>query len=293
MADDATKKVNVTSLKGAVGGDSKDTEKYLMDEYLGVQKEIKTRFELLPDDLKKLMTSDDYQKSLFEVAKANKLTFEELSTLEIDTSMVILGMTPPNEYRDELKKDLKLEDTAVDSLVAMLNEKIFNPIRASLERVYSAKRDPADFLPDPEETEPAQTPSTPAVQNITGITPKPVTPPVSTPTPVAPAPIAPKPAPVLSTQEKSMLEKTGVVISETPAPVKDAPLGSRTDILQGIENPTKTAPTNLVADKLKAAAPVMAPTKTTDYTIAKPSTPTTQATPPVKSSVDPYREPIG
>ena len=319
MADDNVKKLGVTSIGGAsVAPAAASGANDNLDEYNEVRKEMKERFELLPDDIKVFMTGEAYQRGLFDIAKAQKLTYEELGTLETDTSLVLLGMTPPMEYREDLERDLMRKGAELDALVQTVNEKIFAPIKASLERIYAAKRDPSDFLEEPKETAPIAPVSTPMAStptaNIAGV---PATPAAAAPTfapttsqtfaaaPKMTVPVAPKPAPTLSSTEKTLLEKTGVVISETPVAAPSAPIASRSDLLQSIENPTKApvaapqaaptpGPAPMFTDRLKSASPVMPATKTTDYSIGKitpAATPQTPAAAPIKTA-DPYREPI-
>ncbi len=329
------------------------------DPFADVKTEMAKRYALLPEEIQKAIMSTDYQQKLFNLAKTHKLTYEELGTLELETTMVLLGMTRPEEYRDELQLELKKNDLEIDALVKDVGDQVFSPIRGALDRVYSAKKDPEDYLTQAPSSVPA-TPVTkaPEVAPVTATVsakpaqttpptftppaysaPKPITPTptpgtatpftatplatkpvVPTPTPVVPTntsvgstpvriPIPPAPvnpptpavamptpmAPVsdtLSAMEKSVLEKTGVVLSDTPAvpvvefqstitpkPATISPL--RTEMLHDIENPAKS-PT----DSLTTAFTGM-PTKTTDYSIPKTGT-----TPPTTRPADPYREPI-
>jgi len=102
-----------------------------------VTDELLARYELLPEDVQKMLMDDGYQTRLFDIAKANKLTYEELATLERETTMVLLGMTNPQDYRDELQTELKKNDSELDTLVKTINEQVFTPLRASLERLYA------------------------------------------------------------------------------------------------------------------------------------------------------------
>jgi hypothetical protein len=232
-----------------------------------IKSELFTRFELLPDDIKKAITDDNYQTKLFNIAKEQKMTYEELGMLETETTMVLLGMTKPEDYRDEIQLQLKKNDADIDVLVKKVNEQVFLPIRASLERVYAAKKEPADYIPE---------------SIVTGV--------VEKVTPVTP----PTPSPTLSAQDKSVLEKTGVVINEiapTASPIQASQVANRGDLLKSIENPPKAVPIGMVAAKLNTASSGM-PTKSTDYSILKSTTTPPPATKPTTPGSDPYREPI-
>lgn len=249
--DEFAKKINISS-----GASAPAVDDAADDPFADIKKEIRTRFELLPPDLQKTITDSEYQNALFEIAKAQKLTYEELGILEMDTTMVLLGMVKPEDFRDDLQRDLRKNDSELDSVVAAVNDRVFAPIKSSLERVYAVKSEPEDFLS----------------RDIQG----------------NPLPSAAVPATSLTPAEKTVLEKTGVVISETPAPtpIVRSPLPERTDILRGIENPPRGASSGILESKLTSAAPLM-PKKTTDYSIQKPAP---ESQPPKKS--DPYRESV-
>ncbi len=267
MADDDVKKINVVSASGD-------------DQFAGVKAELTARFELLPEEIRQTLVDDNYQKKLFDISKAQKLTFEELGALEIETTMVLLGMTKPEEFRDDLQIALKKNDPETDTLVAAVNEQVFAPIRASLEKLFAAKKEQGDYIANPGSAASALTPA-PAEK------------------PVAPAPLPSTPvvpAAALSVNEKTVLAKTGVVISETPTmtPMKAPVIPSRDELMKGIENPPAAPSASLVGNKLGGMGTVM-PTKTTDYSIPKPPPQAGAAAPavaPAPRASDPYRESI-
>jgi hypothetical protein len=286
MADDITK-LNVTSAMSSAASDlaSSDAAGTDADPFGETKNELVTRFELLPEDVRKAIMDDGYQKKLFDLAKAEKLTYEELGIIETETTMVLLGMTKPADYRSELESELKKTGPEIDTIVKAVNDQIFAPIRASLERIYSAKKEPADYIPQ---------------SIVTGVTPKPAEP-IFEPT-TAPANAiystigegSRATTPSLTNADKSVLEKTGVVLTPTPAATPFVPaseIGNRANLLASIENPSKIPP-SIVAAKLNIAGAVITPTKSTDYSVPKtpPVAPGT-ASPSIHS--DPYREPIG
>lgn len=99
--------------------------------------ELKTRFDLLPTELQEVITSSDYQTKLFEIAKKYKLTYDKLGQLELETTMVLLGMTPPDEFKLDISEQLKVDDATINNIVKDLNDQIFTPIRQQLMGVYS------------------------------------------------------------------------------------------------------------------------------------------------------------
>ena len=270
MADEYTRKIAAVSMQGAVSPEPIDVD----TEYDDVKKDLQTRFELLPEDIKQAIVADKYQENLFSIAREQKLTYEELGTLETETSMVLLGMTKPADYRDELQSELRKNDTEINALVAVINERIFAPIRNSIEKLYEAKKEPGDYIKKESAEE--------LKQNSTQATP------IVTPNAIH----YPSSASVLSNADASVLASTGVVITPTPvAPIAPtSEIADRANLLASIENPSKIAP-NIVAAKLNVAGAVMTPTKATDYTVPKAQAPAA-GTPQGYIKNDPYREPL-
>jgi hypothetical protein len=147
MADEI-KKVGVEAIAKATSAPQIPgaTSNSVDSELTEIQKEIASRYELLPEELQNIIVGDEYRMQLFTTAKELKLTYEELGTLEIETTMVLLGMTRPDDFRNELQIELKKNDQEIDNLVKIVNERIFAPVKIQLEKVYAAKKNPEDYL---------------------------------------------------------------------------------------------------------------------------------------------------
>lgn len=205
------------------------------DKFADIKKEIQTRFTLLPPDLQSVITSSEYQMKLFEIAQKHKITYEQLGALEMETTMVLLGMTPPAEFRDELQIQLKLNDPEIEALVKEVSDIVFVPIRESLMKVYDAKaqtegRDEKTVIEGGGQI-PQVTPSQAPEQKQ----------PVSTPQ-----------------TEAGILEKSGISLVDT-APSKDEGSLSRGDLMKGLENPPKTEPAVLNPVGAVPQAPISVP----------------------------------
>ena len=283
MAD--TNKNSSINLMDTAATDANHIDEVIDDQFSDVRQEMNSRFALLPEQLQNVITGSDYQQKLFEIAKTHKMTYDELSIIELETTMVLLGMTRPEEYRDELQIELKKNDDEMEGLVKDVNDKVFSQVRGALERVYAAKKEPEDYImPAPDAASNAPAFASPSALAT------PVLPPVA----AQPLAFDAAKTSTLSSAEKNTLEKTGVILTETPAaqpviisPKPMQPLPSRGDLLQSIENPPKTPSSSISMDKLSSPL-TSVPPKTTNYTVAKTPTPPTAA----PSSGDQYREPI-
>ncbi len=246
------------------------------DQFEDVKIEMQKRFSLLPEDIQGVITSSEYQLKLYEIAKKNKLTYEQLGTIELETTMVLLGMTPPDDFRDELQVELKIDDDKmIDGLVKDISDQVFVPIRESLKKVYEAKANTE--APRGTETKPTDTGT--QILAKAGISIE------SNTETKAPANIEsrldaisgienpPKSEPVILNPIKQTTPTTPTI------PVPPAP-----GVMKNMPTPP-TAPStgNIVGDKLGGI--VSTPKKETTYT------PTPPVNPSQKSS-DPYKEPL-
>ncbi len=236
-----------------------------------IQKELRTRFELLPKELQDTIVSSNYQALLFELAKKYKITYAELGQLELETTMVLLGMTKPEEFAESLGEAIKKDIvTTITPLTKEIDAQVFAPIRPHLVALYAEGEAPRT------ETAP-QAPSVPLSQELASK--PPLTLAGATPvtiqfnqtaqqTPVATATASqPIIAPVLEKHEDDALKSSGIEISATPFNT-DTHKDSFTSKLTGVFGVKST---------------------TTDHTLPKMAgdtlTPTTKA-----PGVDPYRE---
>lgn len=262
------------------------------DPFEDIKKEIQTRFTLLPPELQSAITSSDYQTKLFEISKKHKMTYEQLGVLEMETTMVLLGMTKPDDFRDEVQVELKMNDPEVEALVKDISDVVFVPLRESLKKVYEVKA----------QTEAPRGKT--ANEEDAGVK-------------------------TLAGGDKNVLASAGISIEETKPTVASTTIGSRAEAMQGIENPSKNEPIvlnpiapktptpemkipvapqmtqnmprspinvpastgNIVADKLGG---ISASTKKESEFIIQNPTAKTPTAPPVapKLSGDPYKEPL-
>lgn len=116
-------------------------EKEEMDDK---EKELQTRFELLPKEIQDVITSSDYQMRLFDIAKKYKLTYEQLGVLEFDTTLTLLGVSHPDEYENNISDILKLDSNTLKNIISEIKDKVFAPIRAQLMQLYTKTDQPTN-----------------------------------------------------------------------------------------------------------------------------------------------------
>ncbi len=110
-----------------------------------VMQRIKEAYEILPEDIQKAIMDSSYQETLTDIAKNNKLTYEQLGSLEMQTTMVMLGLTHPNSFRHDLGEDLEIKDQELlKKIVEEVNERIFKNIRESLQAIHEVNESDTD-----------------------------------------------------------------------------------------------------------------------------------------------------
>ena len=101
-----------------------------MDE--NTQKLIKERFDALPEGVQKVILSSDYQSSLIKIGQEHNLNVEQMGTLELETTMVMMALTPLNNFESELTRELNIDKEKGLQIVKEINEKVFLKIRELL-----------------------------------------------------------------------------------------------------------------------------------------------------------------
>jgi len=237
--------------------------------------QIQDIYETLPQDIKDVLSSEDTAKKLQDISTKHNLHIDQAGSLSDLTTLVMLGITPANEFVGEIKKELEISEPEATALADEVNEQILRDIKASLMKVYAD-----DNLEEP---------TVPAVEDYSTLNAKDILHeienPVATATPTAPSiPVAPMPAIPAAT-----------VSTETPtsptAPTKLQPLVEDTGI-NLIENHDAPKP-NLIDQKLSQTmrTPEAQKVDLSPKPVSK-LPPLTNAPKGGSTGADAYREPI-
>ncbi len=100
-----------------------------MDE--NTNKIIQDKFNSLPESIKDLILSDQYQNILIEIGQKYQLSQEQLGILERETTLVLMGLTAPDEFEDELKLTLKVEDLRNSQIAKDVNNNVFSRVKVT------------------------------------------------------------------------------------------------------------------------------------------------------------------
>lgn len=104
-----------------------------MDEE--TQKIIEEQMKILPADVKTAIISIDYKKKLEEITKRQKLMIDQAGKLEMETTLVMIGLEPLADYIDNIERELELSETRAKEIAMDVSDSIFKPIRESLQKM--------------------------------------------------------------------------------------------------------------------------------------------------------------
>jgi hypothetical protein len=99
------------------------------------QKIIATQMETLPEDIKQAINSVDYKTKLQEITKKQKLLIDQAAKLEMETTLVMIGLEPMTDYIDNLQREMELSSVRAKEVAMDVDELIFKPIRVSLQKM--------------------------------------------------------------------------------------------------------------------------------------------------------------
>jgi len=104
-----------------------------MDEE--TQKIITEQLKQLPANIKQAIISVDYKTKLQEITKRQRLLIDQAGKLEMETTLVMIGLEPLSDYITNLQKELGLNIIRAKEVAMDVSENIFKPIRDSLRQM--------------------------------------------------------------------------------------------------------------------------------------------------------------
>ncbi|MFA6340881.1 MAG: hypothetical protein WCX27_01400 [Candidatus Paceibacterota bacterium] len=105
------------------------------------KKIIAEQMEAIPKELKDAIFSPDYPIRLQEIVKNNKLMIDQAGNLETETTLVMLGLEPLEDYIDNLINNVGLSRNLAFVVAHDVNETIFKNIRESLKKISEQRKE--------------------------------------------------------------------------------------------------------------------------------------------------------
>lgn len=89
----------------------------------------------LPPELKQAIYSIDYPKQLQEITAKHKMMIDQAGKFEVETTLVMAGVEPLNQYINNLVKHVGLSESEAIAVAKDTDELIFKNIRESLRKI--------------------------------------------------------------------------------------------------------------------------------------------------------------
>ncbi|MEI6190917.1 MAG: hypothetical protein WCP24_00940 [bacterium] len=112
-----------------------------MDEE--ARKIIAEQMKNLPKDVVASIASANYKIKLQEITQRQNLLIDQAGALEMETSLVMIGLEPLADYIDNLERELGVTLVRAKEIAADVNKNIFQTIRDSLQIMNDETSAPA------------------------------------------------------------------------------------------------------------------------------------------------------
>jgi hypothetical protein len=96
------------------------------------QEQLDERFEKLPERVRTILTSPTIAKQINGLRERHELHIDSAGTLMEEVAFVLLGLTTPNNFVHELKKELDLPTETIEKIATEINDIVFKPIHDEL-----------------------------------------------------------------------------------------------------------------------------------------------------------------
>ena len=100
------------------------------------KKEFLKLYKKLPEELQVLISSDEMGDSLEDICTRYDI-LKYLYGINDYVGQVILGLLPPNEFEETIKKELKITKEKAKKIAREINRFVFYPVKSSLEDLYN------------------------------------------------------------------------------------------------------------------------------------------------------------
>ena len=92
-------------------------------------------YDKLPQELKDALFAEETGENIYDICKRNEIS-ENLDSIVEYVGQVLVGVLPPDDFRETLEKELKLEERIAKKITQELNRFIFYPVKSNLEELY-------------------------------------------------------------------------------------------------------------------------------------------------------------
>ncbi len=126
------------------------TTKYTKDQFWKLYAE-------LPQELKDALFAEETGNNIREICERNEIG-KHLEEIVDYVGQVLVGVSPPEDFRETLEKELDLKKDIAKKVAQEINRFIFYPIKPALEELYKVEitqpAKPPEVISSPSEKKP-------------------------------------------------------------------------------------------------------------------------------------------
>ncbi len=115
-----------------------------MEKYSAEQ--IQKKYDALPPTVKEVFESMESAEALQQIGKEHGLMLDKLGELADETGLVILGLTHPKDYINNLSARLSVEKETAKNIAEKVNQKVFQKIREELKKIHGIEENAEEKL---------------------------------------------------------------------------------------------------------------------------------------------------
>ncbi|MCK9344715.1 MAG: hypothetical protein M0P64_01160 [Candidatus Pacebacteria bacterium] len=97
-----------------------------------IQKIIEEQLPKLPKEVVTFLSSASWDEHILEISTLYNLPEDEVASLKNEVIFVLIGLTPPDEFKEILSEETALRGSVLDAVVSAVENKIFAPVRPAL-----------------------------------------------------------------------------------------------------------------------------------------------------------------
>lgn len=102
-----------------------------------IQQQIKSVFARLPQEIRDLITSEDFNDRIEVIAKKHGLDDVETGTLIRTTVRLLIGVIAPTQFVLAVTENIEIERDKAALIAQDINRDIFNPVKEELKQVHA------------------------------------------------------------------------------------------------------------------------------------------------------------
>jgi len=200
------------------------------------QQQAGQRWEIITPQLREALFSDVNADLVWNLCQTEHLSEEKSYQVAEYAGYVLFGFIRPEEFSEELVESLEIPSPSAKTISAAINEKIFTPLRADIDKIYTSAADGKTSTSNPQ-----------IIQGV-GTIASPATTPVPMPKPIDLSSVGwSKTRPVGSSSQATTTPSPApqrATPPQAPKPVPTVPIPAPTPVMLRQETPSSAAQKN-------------------------------------------------